>query len=694
MVLISGCLEERAGEEVGQTAAALTPVAWTDVVGASAVGNDLTKTAPETAWNAGAASVESLAGDGFVEFTTGEATTDKMAGLSVGNGGQGYQDIDFAIRLGATGAASVWEGGTKRAGIGAYAAGDLFRVQAEGGVVTYHKNGVLKYTSALAPSFPLLVDTSLRTPDATIQNVEITSLVFWQNVVNATADGNDLTNISGPRWRAGASSVESLSGDGYVEFTTGEDTEAKMAGLGSGDDGTGYADIEFAIHLNAASRVSVYESGVYIDTFGRYVPGDVFRVQVYGGVVSYLRNGVELHTSAVAPSFPLVLDTSLRTVGATILDAKLVGGPIGDCSPFQESLPQPGAPNLFMDAAGDVFLLSNPYVGDGSVQVYRRSPTGWTLEQTLSRAGGDADNFGRAIATDGQTIVVAGSNPAGSGSVQVYRFDGAGWVDDGLLTACNGTGFGNSVDVRGDFIAVGSFSNAGFVSGRVNIYRRGLNGWRLTAVLNPSDPASWEWFGYEVAIRGDRLFASAPRNSAQGADVGAIYVYRLDASLPDPGPILCGPGSYGKWIQEAVLYPGAPVVDEFFGLHGLDATSDGLHLIAGDSRRNAARVFAWNGTGWNETAVLRGYPAVQGFGNDVAFAESLDGLAALIGGGDNAYLFAEQGGTWREIDFLEGPAEARYYAAKVAATADTLFLSDESTYAVHVHGLDPTCVAP
>src|SRR6185503_2048579 len=295
----------------------------------------------------------------------------------------------------------------------------------------------------------------------------------------------------------------------------------------------------------------------------------------------------------------------LRTVGATILDAKLVGGPIGDCSPFQESPPQPGAPNLFMDAAADVFLLSNPYVGDGSVQVYRRSPTGWTLEQTLSRAGGDADNFGHAIATDGQTIAVAGSNPSGSGSVQVYRFDGAGWVDDGLLTACNGTGFGNSVDVRGDFIAVGSLSNPDFATGRVNIYRRGLNGWRLTAVLN-RDPASWEWFGYEVAIRGDRLFASAPRNSAQGNDVGAIYVYRLDASLPDPGPIQCGPASYGKWVQEAVLYPSLPVVDEFFGLDGLDATSDGLQLIAGDSRRNADRVFAWNGTGWNETAVLRG----------------------------------------------------------------------------------------
>ncbi|HEU5057096.1 MAG TPA: hypothetical protein VFU21_11250, partial [Kofleriaceae bacterium] len=133
VVLTSGCNDGAAPDEVGRASAALTPVTWTDTVRVRAVGNDLTKTAPETLWNAGAVSVESLNGDGFVEFTTGEATTDKMAGLSVGNRGQGYADIDFAIRLGATGAASVWEGGTRRAGMGAYAAGDVFRVEAEDG---------------------------------------------------------------------------------------------------------------------------------------------------------------------------------------------------------------------------------------------------------------------------------------------------------------------------------------------------------------------------------------------------------------------------------------------------------------------------------------------------------------------------------------------------------------------------------
>ena len=56
------------------------------------------------AWNAGAVSVETLTGDGYVELTVGETGTGKAAGLSSGDGGQSYTDIDFALRLTASGA--------------------------------------------------------------------------------------------------------------------------------------------------------------------------------------------------------------------------------------------------------------------------------------------------------------------------------------------------------------------------------------------------------------------------------------------------------------------------------------------------------------------------------------------------------------------------------------------------------------
>jgi YD repeat-containing protein len=64
----------------------------------------------------------------------------------------------------------VYEDGTKRGDFGAFATGDLLRVAVVGGAVKYSKNGTVFYTSAVAPTYPLLVDTALLTQGATIKN--------------------------------------------------------------------------------------------------------------------------------------------------------------------------------------------------------------------------------------------------------------------------------------------------------------------------------------------------------------------------------------------------------------------------------------------------------------------------------------------------------------------------------------------
>ena len=54
---------------------------------------------------------------------------------------------------------------------GGYQAGDPFQVGVEGGVVTYRRNGAVFYTSGVAPAYPLLIDTALFTPGATLSEV-------------------------------------------------------------------------------------------------------------------------------------------------------------------------------------------------------------------------------------------------------------------------------------------------------------------------------------------------------------------------------------------------------------------------------------------------------------------------------------------------------------------------------------------
>jgi subtilisin-like proprotein convertase family protein len=154
-------------------------VVWTSLVGASATGNNLTKTASTSAWDAGAVSTRALGpGDGYVDLTASETTTYRMLGLSNGNGNATDTDIDFALYLYGEGTVRIKEGGVSRMNgssptFATYVPGDHLRVSVEGGVVKYRKNGALLYTSTLVPVSPLLVDTSLWSPGATLNGVVI-----------------------------------------------------------------------------------------------------------------------------------------------------------------------------------------------------------------------------------------------------------------------------------------------------------------------------------------------------------------------------------------------------------------------------------------------------------------------------------------------------------------------------------------
>lgn len=342
--LLTGCLSENADEEVGTTtSAALAPVTWTHLEGVTAAGDDLTKSSSERTWEAGASSVERIARDGFVEFTTQENTTSKMAGLSYVDNDPWDFSIRFAIHLKPDGMVTIRENGFVRRGdVSPYVAGDSFRIQVVDGVVTYWQNGALLYTSSDKPFLSLIVDTSLKTPGATISDAVIETHAFWTAAVGAAADGADLTKTAaGEAWNAGARSIASLKVDGYAEFTTGENTTAKMAGLSSGDGDQSSEDIDFAIFLKANGTVAVREGGVPRGSFGPYAAGDVFRVEAREGTVTYARNGAVFYTSSGTPSFPLLLDTSLRTTGATVEDASLVEFP---------------GPAIVFDNAGGAFV--------------------------------------------------------------------------------------------------------------------------------------------------------------------------------------------------------------------------------------------------------------------------------------------------------------------------------------------------
>jgi len=707
LVAVSGCLGD-GGDDVASRAAAIQGVTWMNVVGAAAVDDDLSKTDTGTLWNAGAASVQTLAGDGYAEFTTGESTTQKMVGLSSGDAGQHYSDIDFALYLKGNGTFDIDEAGVQVvANAGTYAAGDLFRVQVLAGVVTYWKNGALVYTSTGAPVFPLLVDTSLRTPGATVYNVHLQDLSFWTDAVGVSAVANDLSKTAPETtWKAGASSLTALDGDGFVEFTTGERTTDKVVGLNHLDKNQGMVDIDFGIFLRANGRIAIREKGVDpVGTgFGPYQVGDIFRIDVTGGLVTYARNGTVFYTSLAAPSFPLVLDTSLRTPGATILDARVL--PAGACSLWSDTVGLPRSGGLAMKASGDRLVIAAAPADNGApppASVYRRLPGGWFLEQDLT--GGEVSTYRQVtggLALDGGRIAIGNPYENQGGVVRVFEQDGTQWnlaeVFDGCPAVDVGE-FGRSVAMRGDLMAVSNDHD------RVYIFRHGPTGWKREAWLTPPSDIWVLFFGERLAIAGDRVFVGWVQGSGGR---GAVYVYRFDPTLPDPGVALCNTPSPDRWVLETILVsPNAQVGDDFPS--DLDVNASGTLLLAGNEQFGSADedtgqqfpngpgeayVYQLTPGGWQATATLVGSAAEPDafFGYSVAFGGADPDLPsfAVIGAPDEgpgnesdtrdppggAYLFRTDGGTWFEASRLPwpGPSTSQEYGKEVTASADTAFV--------------------
>lgn len=146
------------------------------------------------------------------------------------------------------------------------------------------------------------------------------------SLINVSASGSDLAKTGGCDGCADAfaTSEQTMSGTGVIEFTASETGSLRIVGLGSGGPGTAAGDIQFALRLQGGV-VEVRESGAY-RTETSFGAGDAFRIAVEGGVVSYSKNGAVFYTSSVPAASTLRLHAVLFNVGAAIANASFAGG--------------------------------------------------------------------------------------------------------------------------------------------------------------------------------------------------------------------------------------------------------------------------------------------------------------------------------------------------------------------------------
>jgi RHS repeat-associated protein len=195
----------------------------------------------------------------------------------------------------------------------------------------------------------------LITADAPTQSAQN---VTWTNQNGVTVNGNSLTQNYGFGYYLGANATQTLSGDGYVEFTASaavDGSDYRFVGLSHV--ATNYwQSIDFCWRLDPNGMANVCFGGYASGVMTSYTAGDKFRVAVEGGVIKFKKNDVTIYTAG-APTFPLYADASLWEIGATVNNA--VSGSGG--SPAQIHwlvTDQLGTPRMVFDQSGALANVS------------------------------------------------------------------------------------------------------------------------------------------------------------------------------------------------------------------------------------------------------------------------------------------------------------------------------------------------
>jgi hypothetical protein len=264
--------------------------------------------------------------------------------------------------------------------------------------------------------------------------------------------------------------------------------------------------------------------------------------------------------------------------------------------------------------ADDTIVVGAPGKSGGAGAAYifeRNHPAtaeGWGLRATLLGAAGDQLGYALAISGD---RVAAGAPGAASGAALVYERNQGGQNAWGqvrrLAGSAAGDQFGAAVALDGDTLLVGApnADPAGLAdAGGAAVYERnqgGAEAWGLVKDLAPAGRLAGDHFGRAVALADDTALVGAPDADPSGrVDAGAAYVFFRNMG-----------GAYA-WGQRAALSDAQSAAGDRFGF-ALDLYQDtavvGAPRAASGSVLNqgAALVFERNVGGidtWGRVARL------------------------------------------------------------------------------------------
>jgi K319-like protein/FG-GAP repeat protein len=349
---------------------------------------------------------------------------------------------------------------------------------------------------------------------------------------------------------------------------------------------------------------------------------------------------------------------------------------------------------------------NNECEGAGAVYVFTRAGATWSQQAYIKASNNNTppgDWFGRHVALSGDTLAVtalqdnscargvngvsASNNCFFGGAVYVFTRTNGVWTQQAYLKAenvdeHNGHGFGYSLALEGDTLAVGTYADASCATGingdpnsdclapvgAAYVFTRTNGAWSRQAYFKPPvvlPNASYD-FAYSLALSGDTLAVGSPgdpTNCLQGTSgclsFGSAYLYRR---------------SNGVWTQEAFIQP-VQASQNTIGFGQNVALSDDTLAVmtpGGPTMAGALYVFTRADGSWSQQAQLKGSntESFDMFGSSLALegdtlAVGAEGEASCARGlngnqADNScpragavYLFNRNAGVWRQQAYLK-----------------------------------------
>jgi hypothetical protein len=176
----------------------------------------------------------------------------------------------------------------------------------------------------------------------------------------------------------------------------------------------------------------------------------------------------------------------------------------------------------------------DPSCNSGSAYVFHRTGTTWTQQAKLAASDAAAgDEFGISVSIDGNTAVVGArfGDPFDRGSAYVFQRTGTSWSQQAKLTGSGLTGadeFGRSIAIDGDTVVIGAPLNRPgnrLISGSAYVFQRSGTTWSQQDNLIPSDASDWDYFGISVAIDGSTVLVGSFLDDDLGFQSGSAYVF-------------------------------------------------------------------------------------------------------------------------------------------------------------------------